>query len=137
MWVFTPDGFYSAVLTPKGDRMQIRARVASDLDTLRDKYLPELTETVESHDTDYRYRGYCSREDWATAVAQMALTIDYANFKDEVDRVQGPRRHAVYGRVWSALLELQPFDYYEFDGDGYVLHEFPPAKKMGGRRVKS
>jgi len=85
----------------------VRARVASDLDGLRSTYLPRLTPTIETKQSDYRFRATISPEDFAQGLAQIARDIRYDNFKDEVKKVMGQRRAEVYGRVWSLLLELQ------------------------------
>ena len=56
MWLFTPDGFYSIVQKPGYDHLTVRSRVASDLDILREKFMPTLSATDEGTGTDYRFR---------------------------------------------------------------------------------
>ena len=85
----------------------MRARVESDLETLRTRYLPELTPTVAHAGTDYAYRGTCTADAWAAALGKMAHDIDYSNFKSEVARRQGSARAHVYGKVWGALVALE------------------------------
>ena len=46
MWTLTPLGFFSVVRKPGQTRLTVRARVESDLESLRTRYLPELTPTV-------------------------------------------------------------------------------------------
>lgn len=110
MWLITPDGFFSVVQKP-GDaqhqQLTVRARVASDLDRLRDTYLPELGQTVTGAGTDYAYRATAPREAVAAAMARIASAIDYANFKDEVKHRQGWSRANAYHHVWHALYALQ------------------------------
>ena len=46
MWLFTRFGFFSIVRKPGDDNLTVRARVAADLDALREQYLPELSATT-------------------------------------------------------------------------------------------
>jgi hypothetical protein len=105
MWVFHPEaGFFSVVADPaKPGRLVVRARVRQDLDNLA-RFLPRLTRTRETPDRDYPYRAWCSPAQWADAVARMAATITYTNFKSEVLRRQGPARERRYHRVWAVML---------------------------------
>lgn len=111
MWVFSTRGFYSAVEKYEDRREQmvtVRARVKADLERL----LPLLPEDQRK---PYRKRGYsdypwrirCKREDWALAVARMAMEVDYVNFKDKVRMVLGLKREHVYHNIWSDLLDLE------------------------------
>jgi hypothetical protein len=107
MWLFTPIGFFSAVRKPGDARLTIRARVAADLEALRARYAPSLSPTVAHAGTDYAYRATIDPAAWAVALSNMALDVDYPNFKDEVARRQGTKRAHVYGEVWSAMLDLE------------------------------
>jgi hypothetical protein len=110
MWLITDRGFYSVV--DKGDRegfLCVRGRVRADLDALLElealnKYADEI---IETHDSDYRYRVYVSREDWQDAASDLASQIDYDNFKNVVAARQGRERARTYGAVWSELYGLQ------------------------------
>jgi hypothetical protein len=81
--------------------------VADDLDRLRHRYLPALTETLETPGGDYRYRAWIGRDDLAAGMAKIARNLDYANFKSEVAR-HDPDRANAYAHVWGVLGELQP-----------------------------
>jgi 8-oxo-dGTP pyrophosphatase MutT (NUDIX family) len=107
MWTMTPIGFFSVVRKPGDLDLTVRARVSADLDALRDRYLPRLSPTVAHAGTDYPYRARCAPEAWAMALARMALDIDYGNFKSEVSKRQGHARAHAYGKVWSALADLE------------------------------
>ena len=110
MWLITPTGFFSIVEKPsdkKADTLTVRARVRSDLVALRKDYLPSLGRIRESLDTDYRYRATGPRPEVGKALAQMAATLNYANFKSEVAMRQGPERARVYHDVWEVLHDLQ------------------------------
>ena len=110
MWLITTFGFFSIVQKPedvKSGMLTIRARVGSDLDTLRSNYLPVLGPTQESADSDYRYRARAPRAAVAAAMTEIAEDIDYSNFKDVVAKRQGPLRAKAYGKVWQVLYSMQ------------------------------
>jgi hypothetical protein len=109
MWILTTTGFFSIVQKPwdqpKGT-LTIRSRVSADLEGLR-AYIPEMSEIIESEDSDYRYRAVAKREAMMAVLATLVADIDYDNFKSEVASRQGYRRAAVYGDVWQVLDGLQ------------------------------
>lgn len=107
MWLFTSIGFFSVVQKPRQTDLTIRARVAADLDRLRERYLPSLSPTRSEGGTDYPYRATASREAWTTALAKLGCDVTYANFKAEVTRSQGMERERIYERVWGVLRELE------------------------------
>jgi hypothetical protein len=107
MWLLIPEGFFSIVQKDGEHELCVRARVAADLDRLRETYLPSLSETVETPGGDYRYRAWVSRDDLAEGMAGIARNLNYSNFKSEVARHDAARAH-VYGDVWGVLGELQP-----------------------------
>lgn len=110
MWLMTPIGFFSIVRKPNdvaSGTLTIRSRVRSDLEALRARYLPDLSEIAENTGTDYRYRAKAPRSDVINATTKIVQDLDYENFKDEVARKQGKDRARVYGKVWGALYELQ------------------------------
>lgn len=112
MWIFTNSGFFSVVRNPDKDALTVCARVAADLDRLRERYAPALSPTVAGDGTDYPYCATIGREAFAQGLTRVALDLDYANFKDEVAATQGDARAAIYGKVWGELLAL----------DGAELH---------------
>jgi hypothetical protein len=107
MWLFTNIGFFSVVQKPKTKFLTIRARVASDLDNLRQKFMPTLSPTTDKGGSDYPYRATINHDEFAAGLAKMGETIDYSNFKDEVARKMGHKRSHTYHKVWQDLLELE------------------------------
>ncbi len=107
MWIFTTVGFFSVVQKSGDSFLTVRARVSSDLDQLREKYMPELSETIKGQGTDYPYRATINREDFAKGIAKMSKDIDYGNFKSEVFKKMGSKREYIYSEVWHALRELE------------------------------
>lgn len=106
MWVMTTRGFYSAVQhREQPTKLLIRARCKEDIDNLRD-LLPN-SEPWRLRSSDYEWRLECTVAEWAGALANMALDIDYGNFKTAVKNEQGQRRANIYMRCWSALLAIE------------------------------
>ena len=110
MWVLTPFGFFSVVqksFEPHG-LLTIRARSRGDLENLRDQYLGnKMSQIIEDVHADYQFRATTINKNWAEAVGQMTMDIDYDNFKNEVKARQGSERAGIYGRVWNELYEIQ------------------------------
>lgn len=133
MWIFVADvGFFSVV--QEDDLLVVRARVRSDLDALRARYLPALSATEVTSTRDYPYRGYCRPEDWAFAVARIALAIRYRNFKAEVLRTQGLAREALYARVWASMVGAEE---RLLADSGVLAPEPPPPHRRMRRRRRS
>jgi hypothetical protein len=110
MWLVTPIGFFSIVRKPADERdgmLTIRARVRGDLERLRDACLPAMGPIVAGKGSDYRYRARAPRAEVGAALARLAAGIDYANFKDEVARLQGDARADRYGEVWQVLRDME------------------------------
>lgn len=106
MWLFTPIGFFSVVAHRDNDALIVRARVLSDLEALRDGFMPDL-EILETPERDYRWRALVARDEWEHTAARLAASIDYPNFKSEVARRQGSARAHRYGEIWSVMYGLQ------------------------------
>ena len=90
MWLATQHGYFSIVRKHGEPGLTVRARVAGDLDALREHFLPELSPTIAGAGTDYPFRGTCSAAAFAAAMASLAEDIDYANFKQRVGQVTAP-----------------------------------------------
>lgn len=120
-----------------GDRRRPRRRLrphrrGSALAALRE-IAPTLTPTVIYGDSDYRYRAWLVREEWATALAELGRRVAYHNFKNEVLGRQGRTRYEqALHEVWEVLGRTQPGGPYGSGGRGY-----PPApeEEQPRRRV--
>jgi hypothetical protein len=102
MWVFTNETFFS-VIQHRGDPelVLIRGRIKGDLEKLKEKYLPNLGEVVETPTgADYPYRALAWKVEYAEAVKKIALEINYTNFKSSVPDTN---RHNLYMQVWSIM----------------------------------
>ena len=107
MWLATQHGYFSIVRKHGEPGLTVRARVAGDLDALREHFLPELSPTIAGAGTDYPFRGTCSAAAFAAAMASLAEDIDYANFKQRVGQVQGAGRSGIYGQAWAVFRKLE------------------------------
>lgn len=109
-WFITTHGFFSVVEKDSdktSGNLTIRSRVRSDLENLRDRYLPDMGEISDSTRSDYRFRAVAPREAVSEAMTRAVNDIDYSNFKDAVAERQGHGRAEVYGHVWGELYRLQ------------------------------
>jgi hypothetical protein len=106
MWIFTRDGFYSAVhKDSKEDEFLVRSRQRADPIVLGKK-LGLKIKIKETALNDYRYRAVMKKTDWAKYLAEAALELDYDNFKNTVPR-DDFMRHSAYLRWWEALCDWQ------------------------------
>ena len=125
MWLFYPSvGFLSIVQKPGEAQLTVRARVATDLDRLRERYLPTLSATVANVGTDYPFRARASRKAFSEAMARMGEDIGYSNFKNEVAKVSGKGRAGIYSGVWTKLLALE-------QSEPVAAKKAPPAPAVG------
>ncbi len=112
MWILTPIGFFSIVRKPEdeaSDSLTVRARVRDDLEAFA-RLCPDLGPIESSQWTDYAFRARGPAAAVAAAVGQFAASIDYSNFKDQVQWKQGKARALLYGEVWDTLYRLQRQD---------------------------
>lgn len=112
MWLFTTVGFFSVVeksidgFEGEHPMLAVRARVEGDLEALRERYMPELAETVATPDGDYKFRAAISHEAFSRGLAKLGGDVHYENFKNEVARRQGYERAHAYHDVWAAAMQL-------------------------------
>ena len=107
MWVFTKDGFYSAIKDKycnEGELM-VRARVRVDLERLLAK-LGSDAEILVTKQADYWYRVKLKTDEWVRYVGTAAAEIDYDNVKGTVTWHE-PNRSTAYHDCWQALYRLQ------------------------------
>lgn len=119
-WIFTRYGFFSAVCARKGagkhsdpvdpNQVMVRARDKCHLELLRERF-PELQPFAihESQHSDYRFRLFCPKGTWAHVMCEIALDLDYDNFKSEVKHYgkSGAKYEAALHRVWSVMYGVQ------------------------------
>lgn len=108
MWLFTRQGFFSAVQDDycnEGELM-IRARIIGDLEHLLDK-LGIDGDILILKNADYRYRVKLTVEQWTSYAASEATSIDYPNFKNTIVSEGEHGRASAYMRCWEAMYQFQ------------------------------
>jgi hypothetical protein len=110
MWLLTPLGYFSIFQSPsdvKEGSLTVGSRSRSDLETLRDRYLPTLSAIDESRGEDHDFIAVAPREAVIVAVVKLLLDLDYASVRQAVALHNGPWRAEVYGQV-AELLQALP-----------------------------
>jgi hypothetical protein len=108
MWLFTECGFFSATRSAEHPaKMQVRARVRSDLEELMARYCDAPLPILEWPDRDYPYRVLMEVSQWSDIVSRMCTDVNYSNFKDRVKACQGSARAWLYSRIWSIMYEAE------------------------------
>lgn len=109
MWIFTKEGFFSAVEVPAYDspghegEVQVRARNPEHLENLRKRY--SLTEEVVSlgPHRDYGSRIYLDKEKWSNIVTDLVQSVDYDDFKTSVKNSGADSEYIDFlSDVWAA-----------------------------------
>jgi hypothetical protein len=149
MWLFTTFGFFSIVQDKTNPQyVWVRARAPHDLDILRGRYLPGLTDTVRTPNRDYRYRAWVSKHELAEAMPSIVMDINYTNFKDAVP---DHAHHNAYLGVWGAMFDAQSrgefctadrtrsstYDYGDWDSKPLTGQHLLPAVKVEPKTTKA
>lgn len=101
MWVFTSQGFISAVKhRDKANTLLVRARRAEHLDALLPGY-----PVTQSEKADYRYRCEVPRHALADILVDQVKAIEYDNFKNSI--ADNEYQDACSG-VWAVMHRMQP-----------------------------
>jgi hypothetical protein len=104
MWVFTQDGFISAVDNGHvPGKLAVRARDKKSLELLAALTQQEI---VKSKNADYPYRVFVAKDDFTNFLASHVESLDYSNFKDRVYSTRGNKFASACGKVWAAMLDV-------------------------------
>lgn len=111
MWLTTTAGFFSAVQDRTDpDRLVVRTRDRESAQALVDgveTLCGEAVSITEREGTDYPYRVYVSRENYALWVSfEVRQYVTYHNFKDAVKETRGAKWASALAKVWGAMLEV-------------------------------
>lgn len=109
MWIASQYGFFSIVRKDE-DVFFIRARVRQDLENLLGMAcLKDEEDGIRVWpQADYRYRIIVDLEVLLEIFIQLAVGIDYPNFKARVyEREDQVAKLGPYQRIWSLMSELQ------------------------------
>ena len=102
MWVFTTSGFVSAVF--KDGAIQVRARDRKSLEPLVKQTGAAIVATPLA---DYPYRIAITNEQFASWVSQVALSVNYKNFKSEIADTRGYGFAKPLNQAWSVIHEVE------------------------------
>lgn len=102
MWIFTRDGFISAVYKYEG--VQVRARDKGSLRRIAQFCSADIR---HSPNADYPYRVSTDRDTFAKWLSGEALELDYSNFKSEVHAVRGLDFVRPLHKVWDVMHEVE------------------------------
>jgi len=110
MWVFTQDGFFSAVEDENDPgTLLVRSRARLDLE----RFVAAVEgvkagDIIETTDSDYPVRVFVKREVFAAYVADSAREIDYPNFKNQLKEIGEPsHRLDAMMQVWGVMRRFQ------------------------------
>ena len=107
MWVFTKEGFFSAVWDKycRGDEVMIRSHSKDDLCRLAKRIIGYCDEKqiFAAEDADYRYRIKMPKTVWSEYLADSALQIDYPSVKKNIIPDNDPLRKDAYYQLWETL----------------------------------
>jgi hypothetical protein len=104
MWIFTQDGFISAVNNKEAaDKITVRARDKQSLALISEIVNQEI---IQVNGRDYPYRVYATKEQLSEFLQAQVDVLDYGNFKDQVKVVRGQEFASACGAVWEAMLDV-------------------------------
>ena len=115
MWIAFKDGFISVVQHRElPNCLLVRARCMAHIDAVRNLYrakqLP-VPDVVKSPRADYPYRLYVNKQDFASIVNELVMSIEYDNFKSAVGSTVKQGDDASYldflHSVWHAGLSME------------------------------
>jgi len=108
MWIFTVDGYYSAV-EDKDDpsRIMVRSRQESDLKNLIKRLDREDLDLLVSTDSDYAFRIFIPRELWISYLESSGQELNYTNFKARAIAPGDHCRYDTYHNIWRELKNWQ------------------------------
>lgn len=104
MWIFTQDGFISAVDNGHvPGKLTVRSRDKQSLQLLADLTQQDINQSMRS---DYPYRVYVTREEFSNFLLAHVDSLDYPNFKNRVYDTRGEEFADACGKVWAAMLDV-------------------------------
>ena len=117
MWVFTQNGFISAVDNKvKPGLLAVRARDRQSLEEISEMAGSEIEFTPRR---DYQYRTYVSRGRLEDFVKLSIETLDYSNFTDRLYVSRGKQFARAAGNVWTSMHAVADKEYEEWHTSEY------------------
>lgn len=105
MWIFTTEGFISAVF--KENMIQVRARDRKSLENLAEDCKSKIIHTPLA---DYPYRLETGHEQLTVWLSKQVKLLGYSNFKSEVEDIRGFEFAAPLHKVWDVMHEVEDIE---------------------------
>ena len=103
MWVFIRSGFVSVVEGKNNDLLQVRSRDRRPLEEIVSMCEKDY-DVIINGGTDYKYRIFIEKKEFADVMSGIVKEIDYCNFKEEVeDFLCEPGWNRQLGYIWTTL----------------------------------
>lgn len=103
MWIFTTEGFVSAVQKPGDTDLTVRARDERSLASLS---TAEGVSVIETPMADYPFRVIAARDVLGDWLVQQVEVLDYSNFKSAVNQSRGWEYAHALSAVWSNMHQV-------------------------------
>ena len=110
MWVFTQDGFFSAVEDENDSgTLLVRSRARIDLERFCSAVDGVVAgDIIETTDSDYPVRVFVPREKFAQYLVDQTMDLDYPNFKNQLKEIGEPtHRLDAMMQVWGVMRRFQ------------------------------
>lgn len=105
MWVFTQDGFVSAVRhNSQPDHLMVRARDEKSLHQLRGMTNQPIVKTPTG---DYPYRVTVTEDYFKLWLMEHVADLQYTNFKSQVAVTRGKKYAHPLSDVWATMHEVE------------------------------
>ena len=105
MWIFTTEGFISAVYKEK--MIQVRAR---DRKSLVDLAIDCKSNVIHTPLADYPYRLETGQEQLIAWLSKQVKLLGYSNFKSEVEDIRGFEFAKPLHKVWDVMHEVEDIE---------------------------
>ena len=106
MWLATKHGFFSIVQKSPGE-YHVRARIRGDLENL----IVLVNMDLQIHcwpSADYRYRIIVGDSEFSLIMANLALSLDYHNFKTKIAHTPDQQaKLESFHEIWAIIARLQ------------------------------
>jgi hypothetical protein len=105
MWIFTQDGFVSAVRhTDKPDHLMVRSRDYQSLIGLSNASKQQITKTPTA---DYPYRVTVKDDKFNNWLTDSVTQLEYSNFKSQVAVTRGKGYVNALHHVWDIMHDVE------------------------------
>ena len=105
MWVFSQDGFVSAVAhRDEKDTLVVRSRDRESIDAVADYCGVQV---VKHAGSDYPYRAFVNREDYKSWMIRKIDELDYDNYKNRMHDLRDDNFCSALSNVWLVMTKTE------------------------------